>query len=244
MFSRLLLFFTISAITLLLTMPTTPSHTCGLFQNEAHRLPGARVLRIQGMTLLEVMVSFIIFTMVAMGTLTAVVQSRKMSEDNVAQATATVIAQGILEQVQLATWDTLTDPTLTDTTQPNYLNLALRFAGTSTSNLASIQQFQLPWETDATIFDPIGAYNTINDPTSGVKGILIDTEYLVASTVLRPPRFMKMQVNLARTIHTNEHNIEVVLTYRWQPPSRNLGTGTPTWLTRQLRTIKSEAESY
>ena len=223
-------------------MITAPHNSCGLSQSNLRRLPGKPGRRTRAMTLLEVMVSFTIFTMIAMGTLAAVIQTRRMSEDNVAQSTATVVAEGILEQVQLPTWSSLTDPTLTDLTKPNYLNLALLFSSSSNNNLASINNISLPWNSATP--QPVGAFVIPTDTTSTYLGVLMDVPYMNGATVIRPARYMKMQVTINRVVQTNNDFIQVVLTYSWQPPSRNLGSGTPVWLTRELRTVRSQASSY
>ena len=57
------------------------------------------------MTIVELMIAFALFTLMSLGSLTALIQTRKMSENNVAQETAAVIAQGIIEQVQLNPYD-------------------------------------------------------------------------------------------------------------------------------------------
>ncbi len=192
------------------------------------------------MTIVEVMISFVVFIMLAMGTLSAVLQSRKISEDNVAQATAAVVAQGIIEQVQLNPYADITDPTAT-----NYPNLYFKFNGTDFNNLVNIQQDNVPW--NLATFSDIGAHTIPTDPTSPILGVLIDVQYMAADgvTIIRPARYMKMQVIATRTIDSANNNVEVVLTYRWQPPSRNNpGIATPTWITRELRTIRSEASSY
>jgi len=187
-----------------------------------------------GFTLVEVMVSTVLFTMMAVATLSAILQSRRMSEDNVAQATASVIAQGILEQVQLNPYDDIASAA----------NLALKFTGVNNNNLASIQQQSLPWDPDSTTFRFIGALSDPANPASAILGVLIDTAYMDGATVIRPARYMNMQINITRTLRANLDNVEVVLAYRWQPPSRNLPGQPATYVTREIRTIRSEAPSF
>lgn len=186
-----------------------------------------------GMSLVELMVAFSMFTIMALGALTALIQTRKMSENNVAQATAAVIAQGIIEQIHLSGYANIAD----DATLP------LNFTGPSSGNLSEIQLFDLTWAANATTFTDIGTRANSADPTSPILGVLIDLDYKNGSTVIRPRRYMKMQVNLQRNVHTADDNIEIILTYRWQPPSGNGATTTP-YITRELRTIRSQAPSY
>lgn len=208
------------------------SPTKQLNQNRRPRMGGN-----SGLSLVELMISFSLFTIMALGSLTALLQTRKMSEDNVAQATAAVIAQGIIEQVQLNPYTAIVDTAGSP-------NLALKFTGANSNNLASIQQYALPWATDSTTFTEVGAQADPTDPTSPVLGVLLDLAYMDGSTVIRPARYMKMRVNVMRTVNSGNHNVEVVMTYQWQPPSRNYGSMGPTYLTREIRTIRSEAPSY
>ena len=195
------------------------------------------------MTILEVAMASFFFILLTAGAASALIQGRKMSEDNVSQETATVIAQGILEQVHLNPYDNIANKSTVDTGHND--KLSLKFTSDNTANnLASIQQFDLPWETDATTFDPIGEFNIPGDKTSGVRGVLIDVQYKNGATVIRPARYMQMDVHLTRTIHEDLDNVEVVLTYRWQPPSRNKPGQTPIYAAREIRTIRSETPSY
>jgi hypothetical protein len=192
---------------------------------------------IAGVTLVETLVALGLFSLMALGSLSALIQTRKMSEDNVAQATAAVIAQGIIEQVQLNPYEAVSDTTSSP-------NLELKFTGANTNNLASIQQYDLPWAPNATTFTEIGARVNPADTSSPILGVLLDLDYKVGTTVIRPGRYMKMRVNIRRTANPNNDNVEIILTYSWQPPSRNNGVGTQTYLTRELRTIRSQAPSY
>lgn len=193
--------------------------------------------QVAGLTLTEIMIAFGIFAIMSLACITALLHTRRMSEDNVAQATAGVIAQGIIEQVQLNGYEAIADTTSSP-------NLELKFTGTNTNNLASIQQYDLPWAADATTFTSIGARVDPTDPTSAILGVLLDLEYRAGSTVVRPARYMKMQVNIRRIVHAGDDNVEIILSYRWQPPSRNtLGTEN-VFFTREIRTIRSQAPSY
>lgn len=190
-----------------------------------------------GLTLVEIMIAFGIFAIMSLACITALLHTRRMSEDNVAQATAGVIAQGIIEQVQLNGYEAIADTVSSP-------NLELKFTGMNTNNLASIQQYDLPWAADATTFTPIGARVDPTNAASPVLGVLLDLEYRSGSTVVRPARYMKMEVNVRRTVHAGDDNVEIVLTYRWQPPSRNTLGSENVFFTREIRTIRSQAPSY
>jgi len=122
-----------------------------------------------GFTLVEIMIAFGVFSIMALGSITALLQTRRMSEDNVAQATAAVIAQGIIEQVQLNGYSAIADTATTP-------NLELKFTGANTNNLASIQQYDLPWAADAATFTAIGARVDPEDPASAILGVLLDLD--------------------------------------------------------------------
>lgn len=211
------------------------------FWNLTERPDGKRSRRKQmsrcsGMSLVELMIAFSLFTLMSLGALRSLLQTRKMSEDNVAQATAAVIAQGIIEQVQLNPYADITDTVGTP-------NLDLKFTGTNTNNLASIQQYSLPWASDSTTFTDIGARVDPTDPTSAVKGVLLDFEYKAADgTTIRTARYMKMRVNITRSVHDTDDNVEIILTYSWQPPSRVQNANG--FITREIRTVRSETPSY
>ncbi len=195
------------------------------------RGPGRKA--IAGMTLVEVLVAFTLFMIMAMGILAAMVQTRKISENNAAQAIAVSIAQGIIEQVQLIGYTNLT----------NDANLPLKFTGQTGANLAGLQQFSLPWAADATTFTDIGALTDPTNPASAILGVMLDFDYRNGATVVRPARYMKMRVNLQRTLHTVDDNVEIILTYSWQLPTGN-GSATGRYLTREIRTIRSQAPSF
>lgn len=186
------------------------------------------------MSLVELMVAFSMFTIMALGALTALIQTRKMSENNVAQATAAVIAQGIIEQIHLSGYANVA----ADATLP------LNFAGPRPAGILSeIQSFNLPWASDSTTFTDIGTRADSSNPSSPILGVLLDLDYRSGGNVIRPRRYMPMQVNLQRDVHIADDNIAIILTYRWQPPSGNGAANTP-YVTRELRTIRSLAPSY
>lgn len=187
------------------------------------------------------MVAFAVFTIMALGVLAAMVQIRKMSESNVAQATAEAIAQGIIEQVHLLSYTTIAT---TDVADPSYsATLPLKFVGATSGNLASVQTFNLTWAPDATTFSAIGERVDPTDPASAVLGILLDMDYRSGATVLRPKRYMQMRVNLQRTPDAANDNVKILLTFRWSPPGRT-GASASDFITREIRTVRSQAQSY
>jgi type II secretory pathway pseudopilin PulG len=184
------------------------------------------------MSLVEVMVALGIFMLLAGGALTAVVQSRKMAEDNVAQSIARTVAQGIIEQARSA-------PGLTMDT--NATSLPLRFAkvGTAGANFAGIEQKTIPFAASATDFSSVGAPSIPSDLSSPGLGVLLDVESRKPTgQVIRPARYMPMEVSLMRVDNSSLHRyVAVALRYRWQPPTRNHPGVPPTWMMREIRTI-------
>ena len=175
------------------------------------------------------MVAMSVFTIMALGTLAAMIQSRKMSDNNVAQAEAVVIAQGIIEQVQLAGYTNVaSDPAI-----------PLKFAAISSTNVSTMQTLALAWAPDAVTFSNIGAVDAANN----VLGVVLDLNYMNGASVIRPARYMKMKVNLQRIPSAVNDNIEILLTYSWQPPTAN-GQANARYITREFRTIRSQTPSY
>jgi type II secretory pathway pseudopilin PulG len=186
-----------------------------------------------GMSLVEAVVSMGLFTIMSLGIIAGMVQVRKMSESNASQVTAETVAQGVIERMLITGY----------TNVRNDSTLPLEFLGFNTAtNLCTVQTFLLPWATNATNTD-IGEMINPADQTAGVRGILLDMDYRNGTTVIRPRKYMKMRVNLRRTPHDTDNNIEIVLTYSWQPPNRT-GTTDADYITREIRTVRSEAVSY
>ena len=188
-----------------------------------------------GMTLVEVVISMLLFTMMSLGAIAGMVQVRKMSESNVWQVSAEAVAQGIIERIHVTGYASVaTDPAL-----------PLEFMGYDTSrNLCTVQTFNLTWAPDATTFTSIGELVDPLDQTAGVRGVLVDAEFRsTGGQLLRPRKYMNMRVNLRRTLHANDDNVEILLTYSWQPPNRR-GNTNADFVTREIRTVRSEANSY
>jgi len=178
------------------------------------------------MTLIEIMVAFTLFAIMASGVAATLVQMRKEAESNISQATAQVIAQGIVEQLQFVPYNALCNASSVD----------LKLIGVSSGNLADIQTFTVTWASDAT-------YTAIGEVSGGVtKGVVLDADYKSGSTTIRPKRYMKMNVNLQRSVDIVNGNASVILSYQWQLPDRNIGA--PVFITKEIRVIRSQAPSY
>ena len=65
------------------------------------------------MTLIEIMVAMSIFTIVAFGTISGMLQSRRMTEGSIYQNTAATIAQGYIEQMMNMEFTLLDAPVIT-----------------------------------------------------------------------------------------------------------------------------------
>lgn len=63
-------------------------------------------------TLVEVMVAAVILTIVGLGTLTGLLQARKLTEGSIYVATATTVAQGYIEQIKNMDFGLLDGPTI------------------------------------------------------------------------------------------------------------------------------------
>jgi len=110
------------------------------------------------MTLIEVMIAGVILTMVMLGVLQGTLQSRRMTEGSIRQATVASLVQGYLEQIKGFKYETLTvspsatpgtglvsdwDPSnivlLKDSTQSNItICLAVGTAPTSLPNISTL----------------------------------------------------------------------------------------------------------
>lgn len=88
-------------------MPTDPQLFRGLFQSEAHRLPGSRTRRQRAVTLVETMIALGILAGCMLGFLGTFLQSRKTTETSVLHAAATNIVYGIIEQLKDHDYTTL-----------------------------------------------------------------------------------------------------------------------------------------
>ena len=186
------------------------------------------------MTLVEVVTSIGLFALMVLGALGGMVQVRKMSDSNVFQVSAQAVAQGIIERLQVTGYASVA----TDAALP------LELMGyDSSANLCSVQTFNLPWAPDATTFTDIGELINPADQAAGVRGILLDADFRNGAAVIRPRKYMNMRVNLRRTLHANDDNVEILLTYSWQPPTGSQ-TSTAGFITREIRTVRSEANSY
>ena len=188
------------------------------------------------MTLVEIMVAFTIFTIVAGGVAGTLIQSRKFAEINIYQVTAQTIAQSIIEQVQLMPYAILAEmPVAASTPVP------LHFVGASSENTALMQEFSLRWAPDEKTFTAVGE---VIDTTT--KGVLLDMDYRTDSAVVvRGKKYMQMQVNLQKKVNDANGNVVVILTYKWELPNRKSGAiKSLVYETHQLRTVRSQTPSF
>jgi type II secretory pathway pseudopilin PulG len=222
--------------------------------------------RTTGATLAEMMIAMIIFALVSMGLTTSLLQQRKQSEKAMSQVIAQSIAEGILEQIRRAGFASLSNFDAFDTVAPDdcpaagtetavdpatsavyktYRSVELKFIGVGADNYATVQTFNLYWATDNTLYMEVGERSDPDDLTSAMLGVVLDMDYKVGATVLRPRRYMKMIVNLTRTMNANKTAVEIVLHYQWAIPERRTGAGQPIYYSeREIRTIVSKIATY
>jgi len=212
------------------------------------------------------MVAMVILGFLSVGIALSMTQQRKDSENAMCQTLAQATAEGILDQVRRAGFTRLSDftaVTLPPTndypynsssgetatnasgTYSTYQSLPVAFIGVTTDNYGDIQDFNLYWAKNATSLCSIGARSDKNDPTSPILGVVVDVDYKDSGgNVIRPRRYLKMQVAITRVLNANQDALEVTLYYRWAKPDVP-GSGTPTYYaTRSLRTIISKISTY
>ena len=176
------------------------------------------------MTLVEIMVSFGIFALLASAVMAGLVQSNKISLSNLSQSYAQAVAQSVVEEV------VRTSPTLLADSAESSINI--KVAQLTSSNSTSIEDFSLPWAANDTTFTSIGTTS---------KGILTDAAYVASSNTIRPERFMKMNLNLRRDVENSSNRIRITLRYQWEVPDRRKRDGTPLYLSGEIRTVRSTA---
>lgn len=222
--------------------------------------------RLAGATLVEMMIGMMLFALVAMGVGTSLLQQRKQSERAMSQVIAQSIAEGILEQIRRAGFVSLSNFDAFDTTRPEdcpvsgtetavnpstsatyntYRSVELKFLGIRSDNYASVQTFTLYWAADNTLYAEVGERSDPEDLTSPILGVVLDMDYKSGGTVLRPRRYMRMLINITRTMNANKTAVEIALRYRWAIPERLSSTGQPIYYTeREIRTIVSKIATY
>lgn len=176
------------------------------------------------MTLIEVAVSFAIFAFLATGVVAGIIQARRLSESNLAQSYAHSTAQAVMEEVIRVPPSMLADEALTA--------IDVKLAQLTDLNYTSLEDFSLAWAADDTTFVEIGTTDA---------GILTDAAYIANSNTIRPERFMRMRLNLQRTIESNQNRVRIVLRYQWEVPDRKGTNGAPIYLSGEIRTIRSTA---
>jgi len=212
-----------------------------------------------GTTLVETMCALILFVVVAVGISASLIQIRKMSENDMSQTVAQTVAEGIIEQIQRMSFADLSDTTANVASMPddfpndnnheaNWCCVPLKFIGVANDNHAAVQNFSLYWATNttATPFTQIGEREDPNVLTSAIRGIVLDVEFQDSAGVLiRPRRYMKMGVNLARSIDSSGSMVAITLKYQWEVPNKKASNGIdPVYLTREIRFVKSNMPTY
>lgn len=176
------------------------------------------------MTLVEIMVAVGLFALVAGGVISCLIQTLKFSESNLAQSYAQSIAQSIMEQVISNPPSLLCSGTETQ--------VEITLPALNSSNYTTMPGLMLPWSTTATSFTDVG-------PTT--QGVLSDAAYIASAHIIRPERYLRMRVNLQRTVETNDNRVRIVLRYQWAIPDRTGAAGAPIYLSGEIRTVRSMA---
>ena len=225
-----------------------------------------------GSTLVEVLVSMIMFALVSMGITASLIQQRKQSENALYLTNAQATAEGILDQIKRLGFTNLSDFTKAFASAPDDYpsgsgvgETALDSSSTSYITYRSVplifigegpiknglqtgypQDFNLYWAADTTNFFEIGARVDPDDLKTPIIGVLADLSYNDSSaTVLRASRYMKMFVSITRRLNANKDTVEVTLRYKWAIPDRRTASGALIYYSsRELRAIVSKISTY
>lgn len=186
----------------------------------------------RGVSLVEVMVAFGLFAILATGIAATLITTRKAAESDIYQAEAQTVAQTIMEQVMLIPYNTLSIATSPPPVELRFM------AATSTGN-TEVQTFALAWAANDTTYTPVG------EVQGGVtQGILLDVDYINSGQKLRQKRYMDFRVNLRKDVDNSSGKVAVILNYRWAVPDRRNSSGGRVYITKQIRTVRSETSSY
>jgi type II secretory pathway pseudopilin PulG len=201
----------------------------GFLSYKSRRAHCVRGRHLSALTLIEVMIAVTMFAILMAGALVAVLQTRRMAENNIGMAVARTVAQGIIEQARLES------PVIRE---PGASSLPIRFIGTDSMNFAAISQRQLPIETDPDVWTRVGALKNPADPSSEILGVLLDVQQKDAlGNVIRPAKYMEMEVNFRVTANESVRRYAAVeLRYRWKSPVRRTDGSDHGWITREVRT--------
>jgi prepilin-type N-terminal cleavage/methylation domain-containing protein len=195
-----------------------------------------RKTRDKGLTLVEVMIAVLIFGIMFAGVLSAITQTHRFAERNMAMAVARSVAQGIIEQARLEA---------AEIRRPTATTLPLRFIGNDVNNFAAISQRNIPIEAVPGVWTAVGALEDPTDPASAVLGVLLDAEQRDASNnIIRPAKYMDMEVNFRITANEDVRRyLTVELRYRWIPPVNQL-SGSANWIEREVRTAIAYSSTF
>lgn len=193
----------------------------------------------RGVTLVETMVAIMILTVFSLGIATSLVQLRKQGEVGIYQILAQSTAEGLMEQVRRSSFSDLSDMTGNPPVE-------LMFINANTDNRANVETLSLDWLTDDTTFIEVGALSDPDDPDSEKLGVLMDVDYEDASgNIIRRRRYMKMRINLTRSLNATVDAVQIVLRYQWQVPDRKGSDGTGVYYAqREIRSVVSKMPTY
>lgn len=143
-------------------------------------------------TLVEVMVAAVILTIAGVGTVSALLQARKMTEGSIYVATAATIAQGYIEQIKNGQFKYLDEPTITELrsqgsedelrTSPMIADVEVGNAATDIPNIRKIDFNNTPeTDTDDLEINFVIYIDNITDETAGIadaRRIIMRWSYL------------------------------------------------------------------
>lgn len=187
------------------------------------------------------MIAMFVFTLVSTGIATSLFQLRKAGENSISQVLAQATAEGLLEQVRRINYTELSDFTTVPAPAVDLL-----FINVNASNRASVEPMTLDWATNDTDYTEIGARSDPADPASAKLGVLLDVDYQDSSgKLIRARRYMKMKINLTRSLNANKDAVQVCLRFQWAVPDRHTNSGDFIYYaSREIRSVISKMPTY
>jgi prepilin-type N-terminal cleavage/methylation domain-containing protein len=179
-----------------------------------HASPALR----RGLTLTEVIISMVVFTIVSLGVLTIVTQIRHMSENTVYENTALTMAQGYIEQVRSLSYNDLVTAA-NDNTAPLTLKSA-NGGGTRLTNEAGGVLTAGAWARERVFLDRDAANRETQPLNFRFRVTLVD-------------------LNNASLVAIRPLGVEIILDYEYQLPDARRVT-----ITRSIRNVRSVVPSY
>lgn len=216
------------------------------------------------MNLVELMVGMVIFAFLSIGITTSLLQQRKYSENAMSTVIAQSMAEGILEQIRRTGFATLSDFSQYQATAPDdcpvagtetatnpalyttYRSVEIKFIGVGANNYATVQDFNLYWMANADTYQEVGERTDPDDLTSPIIGVVLDVDYKNSSNnLVRQRRYMKMRVNITRSMNTQKSAVMITLRYQWAIPERRTAAGLPIYFpVREIHTVISKISTY